>query len=128
MRSRRITIQLKSLYMLEHPARCIQEPSPVSIPHRLDCCYILMQPYNPLIERGETFNTPLPKDAPYFFDLDIEYRHLKTVEKLVNGIRVQILTQVLNDEIWVAECLYTLENTLDEPVIPLRQAINSALR
>jgi hypothetical protein len=108
--------------------RSTDRPGPVTVPHRLDLCYILMQPYDPLLDRGEAVTTPTPKDAPYFFDLDIEYRYLKAFETSAAGVDVHVQTQVLNDEVWVAECLYTLGRSLDERVIQLRQNVNTALR
>jgi hypothetical protein len=99
-----------------------------TIPHRLDFCYMIMQPYEPWVDHGESINAPLPKDAPYFYELDISFRHLKTAEKSIRGVNVQIQTQVLNDEIWVAECQYTLQGFLNEPVHRFKQAINATLR
>jgi hypothetical protein len=87
-----------------------------------------MQPYHPLLDVGQNVIPVLPRDAPYFFELDIQFRKLQTIHKEVNHVPVRIQTQVLNDEIWTAECYYTLPAPLAAPVVEFKRRINSALR
>ncbi len=102
--------------------------------HRLSVCYLLMQPSTPSPESTESTNhgeatpTTLPKDAPYFFDLDIEYHAIRDVELVVQDVTVRIQTQSFNDEVRVAECLYALDLTLDDDILARKQAIHHALR
>ncbi len=95
---------------------------------RFEFCYILMQPYTPLVDPGQAIASPVPKDAPYFYELDIQYRKLQTRQKQIDTVPVRIQTQVLNREIWTAECYYTLPTPLDKSAIKFKHAINTALR
>src|SRR5579864_4013390 len=97
-------------------------------PYKFECCYILMLPFNPLIDLGQAVTAPIPKDAPYFFELNIQFRKLQPVQKQVGQVPVRVLGQVLNNEIWVAECYYTLNGPLDDAAIQLKHTINEALR
>lgn len=58
---------------------------------------------------GQVEPLPAQKDAPYFFDLDIEIASAgdRTIE--VEGLRVAVHTQVLDGLVWLAECRYALD-------------------
>lgn len=87
-----------------------------------------MQPYHPPSDPGQAINSPVPKDAPYFYELDIQYRRLQTIEKLIDHVPVKIQTQVLNNEVWAAECHYALDTSLDETAVKFKHSINTILR
>ena len=111
-----------------------QMPAPASTtatavaPFRFSFCYILMIPYDSSIDDGQVITAPVPKDAPYFYELDIQYRKLPAVEKQIDGVRVKVQPQVLNHQVWVAECVYSLDDPLDDSAIQRKQKINAGLR
>jgi hypothetical protein len=87
-----------------------------------------MQPYTQSLDGGQAIHSPVPKDAPYFYELDIQFRQLQTVKRIIENVPVRIETQVLNNEIWVAECYYTLPASLDETTIRFKRQMNKLLR
>src|SRR5579859_6204349 len=97
-------------------------------PYKFECCYILMLPFNPLVDLGQAVTAPVPKDAPYFYELDIQFRKLQPVQKQIAQVNVEVRGHVLNDEIWVAECYYTLAGPLAEATIRLKETVNTELR
>ena len=96
--------------------------------YQFECCYILMLPFNPLIDLGQAITAPVPKDAPYFFELNIQFRKLPTIQKQIGQVPIRVLGQVLNNEIWVAECYYAINGPLDDAAIQHKHTINAALR
>ena len=87
-----------------------------------------MMPYDPSLDDGQIVTAPVPKDAPYFYELDIQYRKLPAVEKQIDGVRIRVQPQVLNHEVWVAECFYSLPDPLEDSAIMRKQTINAGLR
>ena len=69
-----------------------------------------------------------PKDAPYFLELDIEIRAAGTRHVDLDGTRVQINQQVLDDTVWAAECRYLLRDALNESARARRRALQLARR
>jgi hypothetical protein len=97
-------------------------------PHKLEFCYILTLPFNPVVDLGQAITAPVPKDAPYFFELNIQFRKLQPVQKQIGQVPIRVLAQVLNNEVWIAECYYTLSGPLDDAALQLKHTINAALR
>src|SRR5690349_14073520 len=100
----------------------------MSTSYRLDFCYLLIHPYRPPSQTTAATVSPLLKDAPSFYDLDIEYRSLKAIKRLIHDVEIQIHIQILNDEVWVAECQYPAPGIPHETTSQQKQTINSALR
>jgi hypothetical protein len=95
----------------------------------LDICYLLLWPYHASSPLGSLVSVPALKDAPYFYDLDIEFRSSWGERQLeVEGTPVRIRLQVLDGQVWVAECHYQLVDAFDERAIARKQAIQTALK
>ena len=72
---------------------------------------------------------PAPKDAPYFYDLDIEFRASWEERQLeIEGTPIRIQLQVLDGLVWVAECYYQLVDAFDERAVARKRTIQTALR
>lgn len=97
-------------------------------PYSIKFCYLLLHPYDPLHYKGAEIDVPFPRDAPYFYEVDMEYRSLKSDEKRIEGTAVQVQMQTIADEVWVAECHYQIDGNLTENMARQKQAINAALR
>ncbi|MCP4417247.1 MAG: hypothetical protein GY805_11540 [Chloroflexi bacterium] len=74
-------------------------------------------------------SVPVPKDAPYFYDLDIEYRSSwEEREYEFEGVAVRTQLQVLDGLVWVAECRYQLTDAFSKLAVARKEAIQTALR
>ena len=72
---------------------------------------------------------PELKDAPYFYDLNIEFRSDgKEIEQQVGKTAVKIKHQLLDESIWVAECRYQLQDALTNQAAAQKEKIHSALQ
>jgi hypothetical protein len=93
-----------------------------------EICYLLLVPLQPQAALGPTESAPTPKDAPYFFDLDVEFRAAGEGETLIDRTPVHIRRQVLDDTVWLAECRYRLPDALGESAVTRKVALQSALK
>jgi hypothetical protein len=95
----------------------------------LKICYLLLWPYQASSPLGSLVSVPAPKDAPYFYDLDIEFRSSWGERHLeIEGAPVRIQLQVLDGLVWVAECHYQLVDALDGLAVTRKKAIHIALK
>lgn len=95
-----------------------------------EICYLLLFPLRFSPPPGQTSPLPIPaqKDAPYFFDLDIEFSAVGERQVEIEDMPVFMRFQVLDEQVWLAECRYRLTNLLDEGALPQRQVIQTRLR
>ncbi len=95
-----------------------------------EICYLLLFPFRFTPPLGQTRPLPVPaqKDAPYFFDLDIEFLAAGERQVELEGVAVSIRFQTLDEQVWLAECRYQLNDLFDEANLPLRQAIQARLK
>jgi hypothetical protein len=94
----------------------------------LDLCYLFLVPLQPRAALGPEEAAPTPKDAPYFYDLDIEFRSAGESTVLVEGVAVHVRRQVLDETVWLAECRYTLMDGFGEKAVDRKVALQSALK
>ena len=94
----------------------------------LEICYLLLVPFQPAAGLGPLESVPAPKDAPYFFDLDIEFRSAGERQVEAEGAPVHVHLQVLDGMVWVAECRYRLLDALGETGVARKRAIQAALK
>ncbi len=94
----------------------------------LDLCYLFLVPLQPHAALGPAESAPTPKDAPYFYDLDIEFRSAGEREWGVEGVPVHVRRQVLDERVWLAECRYTLADGLGQTAVARKVALQSALK
>ena len=95
----------------------------------LDICYLLLFPYKASSPLGPLVFVQTPKDAPYFYDLDIELRSSWGEREMVveeTAVRVQL--QVFDGLVWVAECHYTLVDGLHDQDVLRQERIQAALK
>lgn len=104
----------------------------VTQPVFADVCYFLLLPWPG--ERPLPAGTPptrpgrgARKDTPYFLDLDIELRTLEQRQLTVAGTTVQATFQLVDQQVWVAECLFRLDQPLHESAVERRRQIQTAL-
>ncbi len=94
----------------------------------LDLCYLWLTPLGPNAPAGPVQPALTPKDAPYFYDIDIEFRAAGERQLVIDGLPVRVQLQVLDGTVFLAECRYTLPDGLSEPAVARKRAINAALR
>ncbi len=91
--------------------------------------YLLLMPYSLTMEAGTpSVAPPPPKDAPYFFELDIEFRTLAKKTMVFEDVTITIHPQVLDDQVWIAQCEYALGDTLRPEMIEKKQRLNAYIR
>ncbi len=91
--------------------------------------YLCLAPYisdHQLEERVHGVSTP--KDAPYFFELDIQYTTLPEFSLEIDGVKVEVFPQVVDGTVWMVECNYSLSSTFDASIIEKKQRVNRLLR
>lgn len=95
-----------------------------------EICYLLLLPlrFNPPAGPARPLPTPRQKDAPYFFDLDIEFTGLGERQEEVVGVPVSVRLQTLDEQVWLAECRYQLADLLDDGALLQRQAVQAKLK
>ena len=99
----------------------------MTIPLTAELCYLLCLPLHST-SPGQAEPAAAPKDAPYFFNLDIEFASAGNRTLEVEGTPVAVHAQVLDGLVWLAECRYRLEDCLSESALARKQAIQTALR
>jgi len=70
---------------------------------------------------------PLTKQAPYFLDLDIEFADLDQREIDVDGQSIRIRRQMIDEQIVVVECAYTLADLLSPASNTHKQSLHVKL-
>lgn len=94
----------------------------------LELCYLFLVPLQPHAALGPTESVPTPKDAPYFYDLDIEFRSAGERDWVVEGVSVHARRQVLDETVWLVECRYRLADGLGETAVARKVALQAALK
>lgn len=101
---------------------------PVFLPAEI--CYLLLFPlrFDPPAEPAQPLPSPRQKDAPYFFDLDIEFTGLGERLVKVAEVPVAVRLQTLDEQVWLAECRYQLADLLDDGALLQRRSIQAKLK
>ena len=94
----------------------------------LNLCYLWLTPLGPNALAGPVQPALTPKDAPYFYDIDIEFRAAGEQQLVIEGLPVRVQLQVLDGLILLAECRYTLPDALGESAGARKRALHAALR
>ncbi len=95
----------------------------------LEICYLVLLPFEASSVLGPLVSVPAPKDAPYFYDLDIEIRSSWGERELeIEGTPVRIQLQVFDGLVWVAKCRYQLVEAFSEQAVVRKEAIQTALK
>jgi hypothetical protein len=102
----------------------------------LDVCFLWLVPHRaaapappaPAPAPGGLPTVAVTKDAPYFYDVDIEFRAGGQHQAVLEGVPVQISPQVLDGAVWAAECRYVLCDALGETASARQRALQAALR
>ena len=95
----------------------------------LNICFLLMWPYQARSPIGSALEMPEPKDAPYFYELDIEFREVGQIERVqMADVWVDVRRQVLDGLVSVAECHYLLSGPLSEQTQSQNEAVQNELR
>lgn len=93
-----------------------------------EICYMVLIPLQTSLPTGVPSAAQVKKDIPYFFDLDIEFLTIGEQRLNLNGYWVEMGTQVLDEEVWVAECRFHLPNVFSETAAAHKQALQTALK
>ncbi len=92
----------------------------------LDICHLMLLPAGSA-PPGTLEPTPEPRDAPDFFAVEIEFRSAGGRTLDVDGVRVDVTCQVLDDLVWLADCRYRLDDVFADDATARKRAIDDAL-
>lgn len=93
-----------------------------------EICYLLLMPLQNSRPAGVPEPAAVKKDIPYFFDLDIEFLSAGEGFLEIEGVRVKHRRQILDEQIWLAECRFQLPHILAEATLNRKQAIQTGLK
>ncbi len=93
-----------------------------------EICYLLLMPLQNSRPVGVPEPVAVKKDIPYFFDLDIEFLSAGEGFLEIEGVRVKHRRQILDEQIWLAECRFQLPHILAEATLNRKQAIQTELK
>ena len=94
----------------------------------LEICYLILTPYEPDDSTGSLITVPRPKEAPYFYDLDIEFHSTGKLNLDIDGTSVRVFLQILDGYVWVAEARYLLKDAFGDSAVERQEAIHVGLR
>lgn len=97
-------------------------------PLAAEICYFVLMPVRSVRPQGTPEPVPVQKDVPYFFDVDIGFVPAGERRFEVAGVAVQARFQVLDEQVWLAECRYRLDDILGETANARKQHIQTAVR
>ncbi|MDX6548666.1 MAG: hypothetical protein QOG33_2216 [Gaiellales bacterium] len=92
----------------------------------LDICHLLALPAGSA-PPGALEPAPAPRDAPDFFAVEIEFRSAGGRAIEIDGVRVDVTCQVLDDLVWLADCRYQLRDAFADDAAARKRAIEDAL-
>lgn len=69
-----------------------------------------------------------PKEAPYFYDLDIDVQVLDTLQLSFENINIEIRPQIFDEHVYVFECLYNLPSPERTESLLLNRTVQSRLK
>ncbi len=90
--------------------------------------YLLLFPARNISLAGVPTVAAKPKDAPYFYNLDIEVKKVLQWEMLIHQIPIQCTLMMLDDQVIVAECTYELPGGFQRQSVTTKEKINQELR
>ena len=95
---------------------------------KADIFYLLLMPLQSPLPSGKLAPAPTKKDAPYFFNLDIEFLSIGEQQLVIEDVPIQIHTQVLDKQIWLAECRYLISDIFSDAALTLKKRIRTSLK
>lgn len=94
----------------------------------VEICYLLLMPFRAPLPSIAPEPASVQKDVPYFFDLDVEFLPAGERQLDIEGISVHTRCQILDGQVWVAECHYRLADPFTETAPARKEAIQAALK
>lgn len=90
-------------------------------------CYLLLCSSTP-VQRGQVRKEITPRDQPYFFELDLTIETIQEQQIEVEGLPVDIRTQVLDGRVWGCEAYFPLNDALAFGAGQRKRRITSKIR
>lgn len=94
----------------------------------LDCLFLLMFPATTQHKKGWSVPESKPKDAPYFYDLDIEVNLIEAWSEEVEGTDIQFSSKLFDSKALVVECRYQLPDDLSETNVKRKNLLQTKLK
>ncbi len=91
-------------------------------------CYLLLVPVDQAPAGEPQPRDSLEREAPYFFDLDIESQLLERRELSLEGIDASLTIELFDGVVWLAEARFALPDLLEPQQAARKQRICAALR
>jgi hypothetical protein len=91
-------------------------------------CYLLLMPLQASLPGGIREPATVKKNVPYFFDLDIEFLSAGEDRLVIEGTWISTRTQMLDGQVWLAECRFAMPDIFSETAVGQKQTIQTALK
>lgn len=98
------------------------------MPLPAEICYLVLMPFRSSLPPGAPKTVTVQKDVPYFFDLDIEILPAGECQLELEETPVTARFQVIDEQVWLAECRYPLADLLNDKAPARKQALHAALK
>ncbi len=95
---------------------------------RTDVSYLLLFPAHKPHHGGIPTSATKPKDAPYFYNLDIEVNLIDSWQETIEGVSVLISVRLLDHHVIATESQYTLPDGLVHTQFPQKEKINKTIK
>jgi hypothetical protein len=93
----------------------------------VELCYLLLAPTDEP-PAGAVLPALAPRDAPEFFEVDIEVRAAEGLTLEVDGIDVAVTSEVFDGRVQVADCRFRLDDPFGHGAVERKRAVERRLR
>lgn len=93
-----------------------------------DCLFLLMFPATTQNKKGWAVPESKPKDAPYFYDLDIEVNLIEAWREEIDSTAIQFSSKLFDSKVISVECRYQLPNELSEENVAKKNLIQTEIK
>lgn len=93
-----------------------------------DCLFLLMFPATTQNKKGWAVPESKPKDAPYFYDLDIEVNLIEAWREEIDSIAIQFSSKLFDSKVISVECRYQLPTELSEQNVAKKNLIQTEIK
>lgn len=93
-----------------------------------DCLFLLMFPATTQNKKGWAVPESKPKDAPYFYDLDIEVNLIEAWREEIDSTAIQFSSKLFDSKVISVECRYQLPSDLSEQNVAKKNLIQTEIK
>jgi hypothetical protein len=96
--------------------------------NQIEMRYLYLFPHTNSNTSLEHLSLHSPKGAPYFFEHDIDVKSYKMQVITLKNIEVELSVQIIDDQVWLYDCHYTLPSTGNSSLILTNHTVQEAIK